>query len=107
MRGQEVLFSHKSDSWETPQWLFDELNKEFNFGLDAAASKENSKCTFYWDESHDALTQDWFWDKDHRLNVFVNPPYSKWQEFVKKAHEQNQKYGITVVMLLPSRTALS
>ena len=27
----KVLFSHKSDEWETPQELFDELDKEFHF----------------------------------------------------------------------------
>ena len=28
------MFSSKSDEWGTPQELFDELNKRFNFTLD-------------------------------------------------------------------------
>jgi hypothetical protein len=31
----EVLFSTNTDMWETPQHLFDELNGEFGFTLDA------------------------------------------------------------------------
>ncbi|HXS60809.1 MAG TPA: DNA N-6-adenine-methyltransferase [Candidatus Sulfopaludibacter sp.] len=37
-----------SDEWRTPQWLFDELNKEFNFDIDLCATKENSKCKNYY-----------------------------------------------------------
>ena len=38
------MFSSDKDYWETPQSLFDELNAEFNFTLDAAASDTNHKC---------------------------------------------------------------
>ena len=38
------LFSSKKEEWETPQDFFDELNKEFNFELDACANEENAKC---------------------------------------------------------------
>ncbi len=30
----ELMFSSKSDEWETPQDLFDKLNEEFYFTLD-------------------------------------------------------------------------
>ena len=39
----KVLFAHNSGDWETPQVLFDSLNKEFTFTLDVCASKENAK----------------------------------------------------------------
>ena len=42
------LFTSNKDDWETPQDLFDELNKEFNFDLDPCASKENAKCPNYF-----------------------------------------------------------
>lgn len=29
----EVMFSSRADDWETPQWLFDQLNAEFGFTL--------------------------------------------------------------------------
>jgi site-specific DNA-methyltransferase (adenine-specific) len=35
------MFSSKTDEWETPQVLFDQLNKEFNFDLDVCANREN------------------------------------------------------------------
>ena len=34
------------DSWETPQDLYDELDEEFNFLVDACAQFENSKCKY-------------------------------------------------------------
>lgn len=39
-----VMFSSVTDLWETPAWLFDKLNKEFNFELDVAADQSNHKC---------------------------------------------------------------
>ncbi len=103
MKGKGALFSHGKDNWETPNDLFNLLNYEFNFTLDAAASQLNSKCgNCYCDEIGNALTMNW---KQHSRggNVWLNPPYSKWQEFIKKAYEEAQK-GITVVCLIPSRT---
>lgn len=44
----KVLFSSNSDMWETPQWLFDKLNSEFNFNLDVCAVPENAKCAVYY-----------------------------------------------------------
>ena len=106
----ELMFSSKKDDWETPQELFDELNKEFNFEVDAAASDENHKCDIYFkknpDPFHcDGLTADW---GGHI--TFCNPPYGreigKW---VRKAYETqksawNYKYKTIVVMLVPART---
>ena len=95
----ELMFSSKSDEWETPQDLFDKLNKEFNFTLDPCATKDNHKCNKYYTIEDDGLSKDWSGE-----TVFVNPPYGrsigKW---VKKCYEEYLK-GTTVVMLIPSRT---
>ena len=95
----ELMFSSKSDEWETPQDLFDKLNKEFNFTLDPCATKDNHKCFKYYTIEDDGLSKDWSGE-----TVFVNPPYGrsigKW---VKKCYEEYLK-GTTVVMLIPSRT---
>lgn len=40
MKNKQLFTSNKQD-WETPQKLFDELNKEFSFDLDAAANDTN------------------------------------------------------------------
>ena len=96
----EALFSSKTDQWETPQWFYDELNKEFDFNLDPCADEHNHKCEKYFTKEQNGLTQDW-----GGYNVFCNPPYGreigKW---VKKSFEESKKQNTLVVMLIPART---
>lgn len=54
-----TLFSSGKSSWETPQKLFDELDAEFRFTLDAAASDKNHKCVRYFTQNDDGLRQNW------------------------------------------------
>ncbi|UZQ86018.1 phage N-6-adenine-methyltransferase [Thermoclostridium stercorarium] len=95
-----VMFSSKTDEWETPQDFFDELDREFNFTLDPCATPQNAKCKKYYTKAEDGLKQDWQGEV-----VFCNPPYgreiSKW---VKKCYEESKKPDTTVVMLIPART---
>jgi site-specific DNA-methyltransferase (adenine-specific) len=53
------MFSSEKNFWETPQKLFDELDAEFHFTLDAAASDENHKCARYFTQKDDGLRQNW------------------------------------------------
>lgn len=55
----KVLFSSATDNWATPQYLFDKLDKTFNFTLDVCASEENHKCARYFTKEQDGLKQDW------------------------------------------------
>lgn len=55
----EVLWSSKSDEWSTPQYLFDELDREFHFTLDPCADAENHKCDRYYTKEQDGLKQSW------------------------------------------------
>jgi len=84
--------------YETPQWLFDHLNAEFNFTLDAAALPENAKCEPYFTSETDGLAQSWAGEV-----VWCNPPFSKHEigDWVQKAFEESQN-GVTTVMLIPS-----
>lgn len=43
------------DDWETPWPLFNELNREFRFTLDAAAACHNRKCARYLTEAENAV----------------------------------------------------
>lgn len=96
----KVLYSSKEEKWATPQDFFDKLNDEFHFTLDAAASPDNAKCANYFTEEQDGLAQSW-----EGYTVWCNPPYCrKTGLWVKKAYEEHQRTGCTVVMLLPSRT---
>lgn len=94
------MFSSKSNEWSTPQAFYDELNKEFNFTMDPAATKENAKCDKYFTEEEDGLLQNWEGEV-----VFCNPPYGRViKDWVKKASEESKKPNTTVVMLIPART---
>lgn len=53
----ELMFSSKTDLWETPQDFFDELNREFHFTLDPCATPENAKCDKYYTAADDAQKQ--------------------------------------------------
>lgn len=53
------MMSSNSNEWTTPQTLFDELNREFNFTLDPCATNENAKCKKYFTINEDGLIQDW------------------------------------------------
>ena len=98
-----VMFSSKSNEWETPKYLFDALNKEFNFTIDVAATSTNAKCDRYYTKEDDALSKDWAGE-----TVFMNPPYGRGiGKWVKKAWLEIQKHNITVVMLIPARTDTS
>ena len=95
------LMSSNSSEWETPQDLFDELNKEFHFTLDPCATPENAKCDQYITKGFDGLKISW---SDYSDSVFMNPPYGrKIGNWIKKAWEESQK-GSLVVCLLPART---
>jgi phage N-6-adenine-methyltransferase len=104
-----LMFSKASDEWSTPDDVFDALNAEFDFMVDAAARSDNAKCALYIGPDNlppydDALTTEWW--VGHRPSsevVWLNPPYSRCREFVAKAAEEARK-GLTVVCLVPSRT---
>jgi len=99
MKNKNIHFSSRSDLWETPQWLFDKLNKEHNFNLDVCATKENTKCQNYFTEENNALMQNW------TGNCFMNPPYSKLKVWIEKAYnEVKNKHCNKVVCLIPART---
>jgi len=98
----ELMFSSEKQDWETPVRIFNELDREFNFHTDIAASKQNSKCANYVDEKTNALKTDW----GELGNIFCNPPYkSKTQTaFIRKAYEESLKTNSKIVLLIPSRT---
>lgn len=89
----------KTVEWETPQYLFDRLNDEFHFTLDACATQENAKVPHYYTKEQDGLKQDWTGEI-----VWCNPPYGRQMPlWIKKCYEHFIGGG-TSVMLIPSRT---
>ena len=96
---QKVMFSSKSDEWETPQSFFNKLNKTYKFTLDPCSTSESAKCEKYYTLEDDGLSKSW-----KNETVFVNPPYGKIKDWVKKAHDESINNGAVVVMLIPART---
>jgi len=98
-----AMFSSKNMNWCTPQKFFSELDREFHFVLDAAATDKSAKCRRYFTPETDGLQASW----NVGGAVFCNPPYGreigKW---VKKAYEEARR-GVTVVLLIPARTDTS
>ena len=99
MIGTNTLFSRDSDEWETPDELFEILNDEFHFTLDACATDDNHKVDKYFTKMDDGLKQDW-----SGYRVFCNPPYSEIGKWVQKAYYEGLKAGTLVCLLIPART---
>ena len=92
-----VHFSSKTDMWETPQYLFDQLDSEFHFTLDVCATAENAKCKMFFTAEQNGLSQEW------SGVCWMNPPYgreiSKW---MMKAYRSS---GMAIIVcLVPART---
>jgi site-specific DNA-methyltransferase (adenine-specific) len=83
------MFSSNSNEWGTPQELYDELNKEFNFTLDPCSTEQNHKCEKFYTQEDDGLSKSWVNEV-----AFVNPPYGReiglW---VKKCYEESVSGG--------------
>jgi len=88
--------------WKTPPEIFDPLDREFRFTLDPCAAKATAKCSLYYDEIDDGLSQDW---SDHR--VFMNPPYGREIYAWTKKARLSAALGATVVGLLPASCDLA
>lgn len=102
----EAMTSTGKDDWETPQELFNELDREFHFTLDPCCTHESAKCAKHYTPAEDGLIQDWGGE-----TVFCNPPYSRQTRtnpgqiaWVQKCAGEARKPGTTVVALLPART---
>ncbi len=91
----------KSQEWETPWWLFESLDLEFEFTVDAAAHSGNAKMERYWTEEIDGLKQDWTGER-----VFLNPPYAvrALRMWTAKAYHASRKPDTVVVMVIPVKS---
>ena len=78
-KGKTIL----RDEWETPQWLFDLLDKQYHFHFDCCANEKNKKCQYFSDD----------FEKEENVNLtaWMNPPFSiaykMFRHFVKVVHK--------------------
>jgi len=94
----KVMFSSKSDEYETPLAFYKKLDKNHNFTLDPCATDLNHKCVKYYTMQQDGLNQSWSGE-----SVFINPPYSQISRWVDKAIDELPKTQ-RIVFLIPART---
>jgi phage N-6-adenine-methyltransferase len=88
--------------WGTPSEVFDPLHAEFCFTLDPCCSIETAKCSKFFTERENGLTQSWA-----GYRVFMNPPYGREiYAWTRKARFE-QAAGVLVVGLLPASTDLA
>ena len=80
----QALFSSNSMEWETPIDLFNTLDREFHFTLDAASTHENAKCKKHYTIAENGLKQSWAGE-----TVWLNPPYGRGiGQWMKKAYDE-------------------
>lgn len=100
MQNSGLMTSLRMD-WRTPSQLFEILDREFHFTLDACA-EEGAEVTkeFFCNR---ALQRPWVPVENGA--VWCNPPYGrKIGDWVEKGHRESLTCGSAVVMLLPART---
>ena len=100
-----VLHSSKKDDWETPQWLFDALNQQYDFTFDLCASEDNAKLPRFCQDVQSGMLTDLNWADTIPIDwakevFFCNPPYGRQLPSVLSAIP-NEARG---VFLLPART---
>jgi len=81
----------------TPDWLYQDYDRRFNFTLDAAASSSNRKTVEFFSIEDNGLAAQW---APHR--VWCNPPYSNLGAWAAKAHAEYRAGCPVIVMLLPA-----
>lgn len=86
----------------TPQGFFEELDREFHFTLDAAATERSAKCPRYFTHETDGLSASWAGE-----TVFCHPPADDVESWARKCYEEGQQPGTTVVLLAPAKTETS
>ena len=91
-----IFLSSQTVEWATEQAFFDQVNREFNFTVDVAATAENAKCARFYTIDDDGLMADWDGE-----TVWCNPPYGdRIKDWMYKAAVS----AATTVLLVPART---
>ena len=94
-----LLTSSASSEHPTPQWLVDQLAREFGpFDLDPAATAANAKAPRFYTRDQDGLSQPW------AGRIWLNPPYGREIGAWMRRAAQAGAEGHLVVALVPARS---
>jgi hypothetical protein len=81
---------YKRDNVETPAWLYDDLNKRFEFKFDPCPLRAQ----------FNSLSPDVEW----KSPCYVNPPYSRLKDWIPKCAEEASKEKVLVLLIPMSYT---
>jgi len=105
---QGALFSSDRGTWCTPPALFGQLDAEFDFCLDAAATGATAQVANYLGPDHavearrDCRLRDW----PGTGAAFCNPPYGRGVgDFVAACHREGQRRMVVLLILARTDTA--
>lgn len=92
------------DNYETPDRLYNYLCETYQVfpKLDVCADSINRKCLDYISKEQNALFTEWTLNNG-LVDVWANPPGTLQLSFIERAERQYKKYGMTIMMILPSR----
>lgn len=115
--GVSKLTGHSgNDELRTPAYIYDWLNRRFQFSLDAAATHKNRLADVYCTTEGTFFLSEWAWEPkvvtpwDERdgltypwanSRVFLNPPYSRplFGQFIEKAIQERDAAEIIVMLV--------
>lgn len=94
-----LLTSSASSEHPTPQWLVDQLAREFGpFDLDPCATAANAKAPRFYTKDQDGLSQPW------AGRIWLNPPYGREIGAWLRRAAQAGAEGHLAVTLVPARS---
>jgi len=90
------------NTWQTPKYVFNAMNRKYRFDIDGAADVKNALCEMYITKSEDITDR----RTQNRIpagsRIWINPPYSDPMPFVRAAIDLMTERDCVVVMLLPA-----
>lgn len=93
------LNTSRRHDYETPDYIYTPLDKEFGFTLDPCCTHKTAKTKRHFTPEENGLMQSW-----QNEIVFMNPPYGDIKKWMAKAYTEALK-GSEIVCLVPSRTS--
>lgn len=101
----------KSDSYNTPDYIFDQLNDIYNFTLDAACTRDNCKIPeqkrlmdIERNDNFNSLHLCWAGER-----VFLNPPFSEKDMWIRESIDkvERKSHGCPIVVLILPLNSMS
>jgi phage N-6-adenine-methyltransferase len=90
------------NTYGTPDYVFQYLNKRYPFAWDLAATASNTKCQNFLSPRMDSLSLPWHLLAPKRW-LWLNPPYRPLKLWIQKCQEERD-LGAKIITLVPLGT---